>query len=184
MKPLSEMSLEELWTLFPIILVPHNPKWEKLAKVEINFLSEKLYPNILNIHHIGSTAVKRIWSKPIIDIMIEVESKEIFPTIEKILAQANYILMSKTSSRISFNKGYTPKGFAKKVFHIHLRLKGDTDEIYFRDYLNEHPEIAKEYERLKISLWKQFEHNRDAYTEAKATFVHKYTTLAKNGLFT
>lgn len=184
MKSLSEMTIEELWYLFPIILVPHNPQWEKLASVEINFLSEKLHPYILDIHHIGSTAIKGIWSKPIIDIIIEVESKEIFPIIENILTQGDFIIMSKTASRISFNKGYTPSGFAEKVFHIHLRLKGDADEIYFRDYLNEHPEIAKDYENLKISLWKKFEHNRDAYTEAKATFVDKYTTLAKNGLFT
>ena len=28
-KELSEMSLEELWTLFPIILVPHDDRWRE-----------------------------------------------------------------------------------------------------------------------------------------------------------
>ena len=28
-KPLSEMTLEELWELFPIFLVEHNEKWAK-----------------------------------------------------------------------------------------------------------------------------------------------------------
>ena len=51
-------------------------------------------------------------------------------------------------------------------------------ELYFRNYLNEHPQIAKEYETLKLELWKKHEHNRDAYTEAKTDFIRKWTTKA------
>ena len=47
------------------------------------------------------------------------------------------------------------------MYHIHLRYAGDNDELYFRDYLNEHPAVAKGYETLKLRLWKQYEHNRD-----------------------
>ena len=42
-----------------------------------------------------------------------------------------------------------------------------------------HPALAGEYERLKLSLWKRYEHNRDAYTNAKSAFIKKYTDLAK-----
>ena len=80
---------------------------------------------------------------------------------------------------MSFNKGYTEAGFAKKVFHLHLRYQGDHDELYFRDYLREHPEVAKDYEGLKLALWKAYEHNRDAYTDAKTDFIRKYTQQAK-----
>lgn len=51
---------------------------------------------------------------------------------------------------------------------------------FFRDYLNEHKGIAKEYEALKLSLWKRFEHDRDGYTNAKTEFIKKYTDLAKS----
>ncbi|WP_352403239.1 GrpB family protein, partial [Kandleria vitulina] len=71
------------------------------------------------------------------------------------------------------------KGFAKKVYHIHLRYIGDNDELYFRDYMNDHPDIAKDYEALKLSLWKKYKHNRDAYTNAKTSFIKKWTTVAK-----
>ena len=60
-----------------------------------------------------------------------------------------------------------------------LRLYKDNDELYFRDYLIEHVGIAREYEKLKLSLWKKHEFNRDAYTAAKTEFVLKYTLLAK-----
>jgi Uncharacterised protein family (UPF0157). len=46
--------------------------------------------------------------------------------------------------------------------------------------LNINPEIVKEYEELKLSLWKTFEHDRDGYTEAKSEFVRKYTLKAKS----
>ncbi|BAN73450.1 conserved hypothetical protein [Lacticaseibacillus casei DSM 20011 = JCM 1134 = ATCC 393] len=87
--------------------------------------------------------------------------------------------MSEEKQRISLNKGYTVNGFAKSVYHLHLSFAGDNDELYFRDYLNDHPEVAKKYETLKIKLWHQFEHNRDAYTSAKGDFIQKYIKLAK-----
>ena len=87
--------------------------------------------------------------------------------------------MSQTEKGLSFNKGYTENGFAKRVFHLHLRYAGDNDELYFRDYLNEHPQIAKEYETLKLELWKRYEHDRDAYTDAKTGFIRKWTKEAR-----
>ena len=87
--------------------------------------------------------------------------------------------MSKNESRMSFNKGYTGAGFAERVFHLHLRKSGDHHELYFRDYMREHPEAAGEYEALKLKLWRQYEHDRDAYTENKSELVNKYTAIAR-----
>lgn len=87
--------------------------------------------------------------------------------------------MSDSGERASFNQGYTESGFAEKVFHLHLRLAGDHDELYFRDYMNAHPEAAKEYEALKLRLWKEYEHDRDEYTRQKTEFVRNYTELGK-----
>lgn len=65
------------------------------------------------------------------------------------------------------------------MYHLHIRFEGDNNEIYFRDYLNDHAEVAKEYEGLKLDLWKKYEHNRDAYTETKTEFVEKWTSRAR-----
>ena len=122
-KPLTDMSLGELWELFPIELVEHQDCWAKAR-----------------------------------------------------LAAHGYLVMADRD----LNKGYTPEGFAERVFHVHLRIAGDNDELYFRDYLNAHPDVAREYESLKLSLWREFEHDRDGYTQAKTAFVRKYTDLAKS----
>lgn len=95
--------------------------------------------------------------------------------VRTILEQNGYVCMSEKEDRLSFNKGYTPKGFAERVYHLHLRQDGDNDELYFRDYLRDYPDVAKDYEALKLGLWKQYEHDRDAYTDSKGGFVRKYT---------
>ena len=76
MKKLENMSLEELWQLFPIILEEHNDNWNIWYEDERKTLSSLLENEIIRISHIGSTAINRIWAKPTVDIMIETESSE------------------------------------------------------------------------------------------------------------
>lgn len=178
-KSLSEMTLEELWELFPIILSEHKSCWKDWYDEEKQEMADILCDNDFRIHHIGSTAIDHIWAKPIVDILIEIPKSISMEDIKEKLVKSGYICMSEEENRKSFNKGYTDKGFADRVFHIHLRYDGDNDELYFRDYMNSHPELAKEYEELKISLWKKYEHKRDAYTDAKSAFVKQYTECAK-----
>ena len=177
---LEEMSLEELWQLFPIFLREHQAAWKDWYEAErlrlLSFLPEH---QIVRLSHIGSTSVKTIWAKPIVDIMLEIPIETDMAAMRESLLKNGYLLMSESQGRMSFNKGYTPNGFAERVFHLHLRYEGDHDELYFRDYLQEHPAVAKDYEKLKLSLWKQYEHNRDAYTEAKTDFIKNYTEEAK-----
>lgn len=177
---LSELSLEELWRLFPISLSEHNPLWKEWYKEEAASL-QKLFPadKIKRISHIGSTAVETIWAKPIIDILIELSKNGNMKNLNTLLCQNGWLCMSQDKNRISLNKGYTEHGFAQKVYHLHLRHTGDNSELYFRDYLIDNPAIAKAYETMKLNLWKKYQYNRDAYTQAKTDFICKYTQLAK-----
>ena len=131
------------------------------------------------ISHIGSTAIPSIWAKPIVDILVEIPKGSNLLDYKALIINNGYICMSESEKGLSFNKGYTENGFAERVFHLHLRYSGDNDELYFRDYLIENPKVAKEYEELKLRLWKEYEYNRDGYTNAKTSFVKKYTAQAK-----
>lgn len=173
------MTLEELWVLFPISLVPYSAKWKQWANEEIATISRLLSAFSPIVNHIGSTAIEGIYSKPIVDILVEVPQCVLLDDVRSILERVGYICMSVSENRISFNKGYTPSGYAEKVFHIHVCRYGDNDEIYFRDYLISYPEVAKKYEALKLSLLPEFEHNRDGYTDEKAHFVKEITAVAK-----
>lgn len=176
-KKLSEMTLQELWQLFPIRLTAHQPCWAEWYAQEHSLLARAL-PQA-EFHHIGSTAIPGIWAKPIIDILAELPCNMPLQEASAVLTACGYRCMSRAAERMSFNKGYTESGFAEKVFHLHLRHAGDRDEVYFRDYLRAHPDIAREYEQLKLSLWKPYEHDRDGYTQAKTDFVRRITEAAK-----
>ena len=178
-KELKEMTLEELWELFPIVLTAHNPQWVAWADAEIATLSEMLASLSPTINHIGSTAIPGICAKPIIDILVEIPYGSDWSVLEPTLESAGYICMSVSEGRMSFNKGYTPTGFADKVFHIHIRRHGDNDELFFRDYLLAHHTTALEYEALKLSLLPEYRHDRDGYTAAKSNFIKRVTQLAK-----
>ncbi len=179
-KKLAEMTLEELWTLFPIYLTAYNREWAKQYAEMATFLKARLAScKIIRISHIGSTSVDNIWAKPIIDILVEIAPDEKITTVAEMITDSGWIKMAEAEDRMSFNYGYTENGFAEKVYHLHLRYAGDNDELYFRDYLHDYSDIAKAYEALKLNLWKQFEHDRDGYTEAKTEFIKKHTADAK-----
>lgn len=177
-KKLSEMTLEELWQLFPIFLTEPDPHWLEWYREEKRFL-HTVFSEAAEISHIGSTAINGIWAKPIIDILVEFPRHVNMQDACVKAVESGYICMKSDETRSQLNKGYTEQGFAERVFHLHLRYVGDRDEIYFRDYLNTHPESAKEYETLKLRLSKVYKHNRDAYTDAKSAFVNEITLKAK-----
>lgn len=174
------MTLAELWQLFPIVLTEPCDAWKSWYSQEAGAL-ERAFQCVSpkRISHIGSTAVSGIWAKPIVDILVEVAPEQPLEPLSDLLVGQGYTQMSRSADRISFNKGYTEHGFAEKVFHLHLRHLGDNDELYFRDYLNEHPRTAEAYEALKRTLWKRYEHDRDGYTRAKTGFVQDCTARAR-----
>jgi len=182
MKELMEMDLEELWKLFPIVLKGHNPEYMAWYEEECASLFNSLSDfSIFRINHIGSTSVKGLIAKPTVDILLELfEGYDVDLAIQT-LQGSGWIAMARDYQMhtIDLNKGYTPNGFAERVYHLHVRLAGDHGELYFRDYLREHPNVSREYGQLKILLKEEFEHDRDAYTDAKSEFISKYTTLAR-----
>ena len=182
-KSLSEMSLEELWQLFPIIVKPHNPEYSVWFAEEQTILKQAVgTENIVRINHIGSTAVPGLLAKPTVDILLEIKSDCSLETLKNSLLAQDYQFSPQPKNpppHMMFNKGYTIHGFAAKVFHLHVRYPGDWNELYFRDYLKLHQDIAAAYGELKLSLLAQFKHNRDGYTAAKTDFIQKHTALAR-----
>lgn len=100
-KKLSEMSLEELWQLFPIFLTPHRDEWEKWYQEEETFL-KSILDCTLDIYHIGSTSIKNIWAKPIIDILVDVPITADLILIKEILIQNGYTCMNEGQNRFYF----------------------------------------------------------------------------------
>ncbi len=176
------MSLEELWQLFPIVLKEYDPAYKIwYAEEEARLLDVLGGHAVLRISHIGSTAVEGMIAKPTIDILVELSETYGMHEVASLLEADGWTVMAKNEGKKTFdlNKGYTSAGFAQRVYHLHVRPVGDWGELYFRDYLRAHADVAGEYERLKLDLRKRFEHDRDAYTDAKAGFIAEHTQKAR-----
>jgi Uncharacterized conserved protein len=73
-KSLSEMTLEELYELFPVVLKEHNPKYKEWYEIEKQDILKNISADdIIRINHIGSSAVKGLLAKPTVDILLEVD---------------------------------------------------------------------------------------------------------------
>lgn len=182
-KALDEMTNEELWKLFPIIICNHNPVWKENYLLEKAFIEKVIgIDNITRINHIGSTTIPGLVAKPTIDILVEIKDTT---NIEKLIINmkdADYIYSpqaDKPAPHMMFMKGYTNEGFKGQVYHVHVRYSGDWDELYFKDYLLSHSDVAEEYGKLKLELKQKFEYNRDGYTYAKTDFIKKISKLAR-----
>lgn len=179
------MTAKELGLLYPIILKPHSPEWRFSFDREKSALLEGLAPlRPIRIEHIGSTAMRGIAAKPTIDILIAISddpaSAQLF---QKKMMTMGYVKMEEQKKHLMFVKGYTPEGLADESFHVHmgpLTLVWLWDRVYFRDYLNEFPEVAAEYESLKMRLSEKFRNDREAYTDGKSDFIRRITDAAKN----
>lgn len=182
-KKLREMPLEELWKLFPIIIKAHNFRYKEWYQIEKDKLLQCLKrEEVKRISHIGSTAIEGLVAKPTIDILLEVQDYCDISGLIQTLDNQGWILMFteyEPTIKLIFNKGYTPEGFAEKVYHLHVRYGDDWDELYFRDYLLDHPDACAAYGQLKLKLWKAYEYDRDGYTKAKSGFIEQCTEKAK-----
>jgi len=102
-KKLEEMSLEELWQLFPIFLVEHNKDWKSWYEEEkriITALISKEY--IIRVAHIGSTAISNIWAKNIVDILIELNLETQLEEVKNILTNNGWRGVGGGFNKVSF----------------------------------------------------------------------------------
>ena len=182
-KKVSELSIDEWKETFPIILKEYNENykdWYESGKQNIlNVVKEK---DIARINHIGSSAIEGLISKPTVDILLEIHNESNLEQLTNTLLHDGWILMSSKKDpcmHMALNKGYTKEGIAEKVYHLHVHYYDNWNELYFRDYLMEHEEVANEYGKLKLRLMEKYEHDRDGYTAAKSDFILKYTEKAK-----
>ena len=161
---------EDFKRKFPIKLVKHNSEWTSWYEDEKTNLLAKLKKYKVTLHHIGSTAISNIYSKDIIDIILEIYKSDDFDSIMDIL-NAEWELRWKEDEKAFLVKGYGDNGFEAKVYHLHVRRKGDVEEVKFRDILIENPKIAKQYEKLKLDLELTYKYDREGYTAGKTKFI-------------
>ncbi|MEO9970098.1 MAG: GrpB family protein [Hyphomonadaceae bacterium] len=135
-------------------IVAYNPLWTKLFSVEAGCLSDRLGPILIGSHHIGSTAIPNLPAKPIIDILLEVETLSLLDAQDSTFASCGYDIRGAygIEGRRYFNKRPTVE---MPGFHVHAYKAGSYQvhrHLAFRNYLRLKPDIATEYADIKRSL--------------------------------
>jgi GrpB-like predicted nucleotidyltransferase (UPF0157 family) len=155
-----------------IEVIPYKPEWTAQYNEEATKIADILDHELIEIHHIGSTAIKGICAKPIIDILIVVRSIPYIDKLNERMIGIGYRPMGEygIKGRRFFIKGHDEL----RTHHLHAFQLGDGQikkYLYFRDYLIANPNVAKHYSDLKIELAGKYPHNIDKYMDGKDGFI-------------
>jgi len=160
-----------------VVLLPHDEDWSNQFKIKKEELIKILGDNIVEIHHIGSTAIKGIVAKPILDIAIVV--KDICSLMKEMEAVGYELVMQREPGRYCFSK---LNNNDIDTHHVHCFLENHEKfriMVLFCKFLNENTEYAKKYNDLKIELAKKYPDDRNLYGEGKSEFINMIINLIK-----
>ena len=133
-----------------------------------------LRSNVAQIYHIGSTAIPAILARPILDILCVVHTLD---GIDRFSHEFEKFGLNPLGEYGIPRRRYFER-YAKDqithMAHIHIFERSNpkvSDHLDFRDYLNAEPEVAKEYENIKIALREQYLENPELYSAGKNEFI-------------
>jgi GrpB-like predicted nucleotidyltransferase (UPF0157 family) len=160
-------------------IVSYDPRWPSLFLQERALLGAALGTWLAGpIEHFGSTAVPGLAAKPVIDIMAGVESLD---ASRDAIAAAGVLGYVYYPYRPDVMHWFCKPSAAFRTHHLHLVPLNSRlwiERLAFRDYLRKEPAMAAEYSEVKVGLAKQFEFDREAYTDAKGPFIQRVLAAA------
>jgi GrpB-like predicted nucleotidyltransferase (UPF0157 family) len=160
-------------------LVAHDPKWAEYFSQEKRLLSEILREKVLDIRHIGSTSIAGMPAKPILDMLAAVKTLADVQSFTQDLNKIGY--EDKGSGGVSGRRFFVKGSEARRTYHLNFCEMNSffwRSHLAFCDYLERHPDIARQYSELKRGLADKFPNDRGAYTAGKEEFVRSILTRA------
>ncbi|WP_167288922.1 GrpB family protein [Nocardioides seonyuensis] len=147
----------------------YDPEWPHRFELERSALLTAA-PQLLEVEHIGSTAIPGSAAKPVIDMQASLHWPDRQQVINRLISRG-YTFMP---DRVYVDRIFLPRGpETRRTHHLSLIARGSDEwrvRLRFRDALRADPRLRQEYEHLKRTLVREA-HDRSAYTAAKAAFV-------------
>src|SRR3989338_9401102 len=130
---------------------PNFPQLYEAKKARIT----KGLEGVLDIQHIGSTAVEGLGGKGVIDIGV-LAPREKFGSLSEALEKLDYVhsQTGSTPERLFFYTTHPDPDEGERLYHVHLTYPKNPERnnfLRFRDYLRAHPDEARKYEQLKLT---------------------------------
>ncbi|WP_024860608.1 GrpB family protein [Ruminococcus flavefaciens] len=162
-----------------VAVEPHNAEWETAAQQTIAQLRSILGSIVMDAQHIGSTSIKGICAKPIIDIVVGAADFNDILGMNDVLEKNGFIFRGQD---VPEQYLYVCGDADTRTHHIHAVIYGSevwNNYINMRDYLNCHRDDAQAYSQLKEKLAEQYPDDRNKYTEMKSAFISDILAKAR-----
>ncbi|MGX1446881.1 MULTISPECIES: GrpB family protein [Bacillus] len=153
-----------------VFLVPWSMEWKNEYEKEKRQIIADIGPYTINVHHIGSTAVKGLSAKPIIDIAIEIEH---FIDGEKCVIALEGLGYSYKGTDVLPERHYFNKG-EPRTHQVHMYQRHNKyllEQLNFRDYLRNNEQARSEYQQLKLKLSRLHGNDKHKYAHEKTAFI-------------
>lgn len=161
-------------------IMDYQDNYPVIYEKEKNELLKIYGDRISFIDHVGSTSIKGIKSKPIIDILIQTDNLSDFIEFTEINVEGDIYTVKKEPTMGGDYLIRKEEDGKVKAF-IHVYKTGDMNgitSIMFKDYMNKHEESRRAYEKLKIELYEKFKNDRKQYTYGKDLFIKEIISKA------
>jgi GrpB-like predicted nucleotidyltransferase (UPF0157 family) len=155
-------------------LMPHDVSWNDDFLAERERIKLAVADPTIQIEHIGSTAIPTVWAKPILDIAILCDAKDL-----KVVADALVKIGYEYRGQFDDERGHFYAVRDKdniRYCQAHIYTEPNEDwhsKLKFRDCLRENVELAKEYNDYKSELAKRVS-NKSEYAEIKTKWVDTF----------
>jgi GrpB-like predicted nucleotidyltransferase (UPF0157 family) len=153
-------------------LSDYTSLWADLYREEEERIMAGIGHLIVDLQHIGSTAIPGIKAKPILDMMAGVAQLEKVHLCKAPLEALgyDYIADAGIANDHVFGKG------VERTHYLHVVKYGDAkwaNHLCFRDRLRNDPDLAQAYEKLKEELSRKFSDSHANYHDAKSKFINE-----------
>ncbi len=159
--------------LDPVKVTAYDPAWPARFAEAAERIRAAVPEGLLDIEHIGSTAVPGLAAKPVTDIM---------PVVADFDAARGLIVRFEELGYWYFGENRIPRRhyFVREdadgtvIEHVHVLEDASVEarkHRMFRDYLRASESARERYGSLKLRLAEEFRDDRVAYTDAKTELV-------------
>ncbi|MDF1540637.1 MAG: GrpB family protein [Candidatus Thorarchaeota archaeon] len=154
-----------------IEIVPYNPEWPIKFEEEAELIHAILGNVLVEIHHVGSTAIPGMSAKPIIGMLPVVNDIQCVEEYNPQFIEEGYEPRGELGLP---GRRYFSKGGDEISHHLHIYQVENPEierHLAFRDYMIVYPNEVQAYEILKKRLARKFPSDINAYCDGKDAFI-------------
>lgn len=158
-----------------VVVLPYAEEWTNSFSAIANELQEALGQLIIRIEHVGSTSVRGLSAKPIIDIDVVIDNETHLADVIAALGRIGYRHEGDLGIKGREAFKYDGKEHLQK-HHLYV-CRQDSSELKrhtgFREYLRSHPDAVREYSRIKEEGARLYPEDIEKYIAHKSPFIEK-----------